>query len=170
MWTSSHSRESLFFHPLHIPLGRTWAIFCSVTQVCLSLCDPMDCSMLGFPDLHHLPELAQTHARWDMSYTALRISGQLIIFIVFCLTRLSLPGLLAKENRLFCVSFCLCLLIFLHCQIFSCESKIHGAKRKLRDLTIWLVPQVLRFLGSLPSSLYLLQISNSSFMCNVCNV
>ena len=88
MWTSSHSRESLFFHPLHIPLGRTWAIFCSVTQVCLSLCDPMDCSMLGFPDLHHLPELAQTHARWDMSYTALRISGQLIIFIVFCLTRL----------------------------------------------------------------------------------
>ena len=25
------------------------------------LCDPMDCSTPGFPVLHHLPELAQTH-------------------------------------------------------------------------------------------------------------
>ena len=24
-------------------------------------CDPMDCSTPGFPVLHHLPELAQTH-------------------------------------------------------------------------------------------------------------
>ena len=28
---------------------------------CVRLCDPMDCSMSGFPVLHHLPELAQTH-------------------------------------------------------------------------------------------------------------
>ena len=28
---------------------------------CLTLCDPMDCSTPGFPVLHHLPELAQTH-------------------------------------------------------------------------------------------------------------
>ena len=34
---------------------------CSVAQVCLTLCDPMDCSTPGFPVLHHLPELAQTH-------------------------------------------------------------------------------------------------------------
>ena len=34
---------------------------CSVAQSCLTLCDPTDCSMLGFPVLHHLPELAQTH-------------------------------------------------------------------------------------------------------------
>ena len=26
-----------------------------------TLCDPMDCSMPGFPVLHQLPELAQTH-------------------------------------------------------------------------------------------------------------
>ena len=32
----------------------------SVTQSCLTLCDPMDCSMPGFPVPHHLPELAQT--------------------------------------------------------------------------------------------------------------
>ena len=27
------------------------------TQSCPTLCNPMDCSMLGFPVLHHLPEL-----------------------------------------------------------------------------------------------------------------
>ena len=33
----------------------------SVAQSCPTLCNPMDCSMPGFPILHHLPELAQTH-------------------------------------------------------------------------------------------------------------
>ena len=33
----------------------------SVTQSCLILCDPMECSMPGFPVLHRLPELAQIH-------------------------------------------------------------------------------------------------------------
>ena len=32
---------------------------CSVAQWCLALCNPMDCSMPGFPVLHHLLELAQ---------------------------------------------------------------------------------------------------------------
>ena len=35
--------------------------FSSVTQSCPTLCDLMDCSMPGFPVLHHLPDLAQTH-------------------------------------------------------------------------------------------------------------
>ena len=34
---------------------------CSVTQSCLTLCNPMDCSMSGFIHLHHLTEPAQTH-------------------------------------------------------------------------------------------------------------
>ena len=34
---------------------------CSVTQSCLTLCDPMDCSMAGLPVSHHLPEFAQVH-------------------------------------------------------------------------------------------------------------
>ena len=33
----------------------------SVTQSCPTLCDPMDCSMPGFPVHHQLLELAQTH-------------------------------------------------------------------------------------------------------------
>ena len=35
--------------------------FSSVAQLCLTLCDPMDCSTPGFPVHHQLPELAQTH-------------------------------------------------------------------------------------------------------------
>ena len=40
-----------------------WALvqFSSVAQSCLTLCDPMNCSMPGFPVYHQLPELAQTH-------------------------------------------------------------------------------------------------------------
>ena len=38
--------------------------YCSVAQSCFTLCDPMDCSTPGFPVLHHLPELAQTHVHW----------------------------------------------------------------------------------------------------------
>ena len=34
---------------------------CSVTQLCPTVCNPMDCSTPGFPVLHHLPRLAQTH-------------------------------------------------------------------------------------------------------------
>ena len=35
--------------------------FSSVAQSCSTLCDPMDCSMPGFPVHHQLLELAQTH-------------------------------------------------------------------------------------------------------------
>ena len=35
--------------------------FSSVTQSCLTLCGPMDCSTPGFPVHHQLLELAQTH-------------------------------------------------------------------------------------------------------------
>ena len=34
---------------------------CSVTKLCPTLCDLMDCSTTVFPVLHCLPELAQTH-------------------------------------------------------------------------------------------------------------
>ena len=37
---------------------------CSVVQSILTVCDPMDRSMPGFPVLHQLPEFAQTHVHW----------------------------------------------------------------------------------------------------------
>ena len=36
----------------------------SVVQSCLILCDPVDCSMPGFPAHHQFPELAQTYVHW----------------------------------------------------------------------------------------------------------
>ena len=36
----------------------------SVTQLCPTLCDRMDCSMPGFPAHHSLPKFAQTHGHW----------------------------------------------------------------------------------------------------------
>ena len=53
---------------------------------CVQLSDPMDYSMSGFPVLHHLPELAQTHVHsvgdaiqpphplWSLSPLALNLS------------------------------------------------------------------------------------------------
>ena len=34
---------------------------CSVAKSCLTLCNPINCSPIGFPVLHYLPEFAQTH-------------------------------------------------------------------------------------------------------------
>ena len=56
----------------HGSLGLNWsfspflAIFstircCSVAKLCLTLCNPIDCSTPGFPVLHHFWEFAQTH-------------------------------------------------------------------------------------------------------------
>ena len=34
---------------------------CSAAQLRPTLCDPVDCSMPGFPVHHHLPQLTHTH-------------------------------------------------------------------------------------------------------------
>ena len=36
----------------------------SVTQSCMTLCNPMDCSTPGLPVHHQLPEFTQTHVHW----------------------------------------------------------------------------------------------------------
>ena len=48
---------------------------CSVAQSCPILCDPMDCTMPGFPVLHHLPELAQTYV-----HCSVMPSNHLVLF------------------------------------------------------------------------------------------
>ena len=39
-------------------------VLCLVAQLCLTLCDNMDCSTPGFPVLHYLTEFVQTHVHW----------------------------------------------------------------------------------------------------------
>ena len=49
---------------LHNVGNPSYACYCSVAHPWPILCDPMNCSMPGFPALQHHPELAQTHVRW----------------------------------------------------------------------------------------------------------
>ena len=59
-------------HRVHEPgwRGRMWwfyftyCYYCSATQSCLTLCDPMGCSMPGSSILHYLLEFAQIHVHW----------------------------------------------------------------------------------------------------------
>ena len=44
--------------------GSFSMLCCSVTKLCLIPCDPMDSSTPGFPVLHYLPEVTQTHVHW----------------------------------------------------------------------------------------------------------
>ena len=53
---------------------------CSVAQSCPTLCNPMDCSTSGFPVLHHLPEFAQSHARWVRCWCHPTISSSVTLF------------------------------------------------------------------------------------------
>ena len=59
-------------------MGFSVACCCSVTQSCLTLCNPMDCSTPGFPVSHHLLELAQTHVsqwcHWTISSSVIPFS------------------------------------------------------------------------------------------------
>ena len=53
------------FSTLVLPMNiQGWLPFSTVTQSCLTLCNPMDCSTPGFPVHHQLPELAQTDVHW----------------------------------------------------------------------------------------------------------
>ena len=47
----------------------------SVAQSCPTLCNPMDCSTPGFPVLHPLPELAQTHVHPTISSSVVPFSS-----------------------------------------------------------------------------------------------
>ena len=48
---------------------------CSVTKLCPTLCNPMECSTPGFPALHYLQEFVQTHVHWV---------GEAILCFILC--------------------------------------------------------------------------------------
>ena len=54
------SRLGITFLPRTL-LFFKWHQIRSVAQSCLTLCDPMNCSMPGLPVHHQLPEFTQTH-------------------------------------------------------------------------------------------------------------
>ena len=60
---------------------------CTVTKLCPTLCDPMNCSTRGFPVLHYLLESAQTQAHsWtviDLKHSELKVFIYQLVFGIF---------------------------------------------------------------------------------------
>ena len=64
-YTSLHCSFKKAFLSLHDILQNSSVVqFSLAAQSCLTLCNPMDCSMAGFPVHHQLREHAQTHVHW----------------------------------------------------------------------------------------------------------
>ena len=57
----------------------------SLARSCLTFCDPMDCSMPGFPVCHSIPEFAQIHALWVsmLSKYLLLCCPQIVLPLIF---------------------------------------------------------------------------------------
>ena len=55
------SSSLLFFKDTSL---RHQEFYLKSVQLCLTLCDPMDCSTPGLPVHHQLPEFTQTHVDW----------------------------------------------------------------------------------------------------------
>ena len=72
--------------------------FNSVNQLCLNLCDPMDCSIPGFPVHHQHPEMLKLK---------------------------SIESVMPSNHLIFCHSLLLLPLIFPSIQVFSNESFLH---------------------------------------------
>ena len=71
---------------------------CSVAMSCPTLCNPMDCSMPGFPVHHQLLELAQTHV---------------------------IESVMPSNHLILCCSLLLLLSGFPSIRVFSTESALH---------------------------------------------
>ena len=60
LWANQMPSEILACSLTHRNIQNN-ACCCSVDKQCPTFCEPMDCSMPGFPVLHYLPKFAQTH-------------------------------------------------------------------------------------------------------------
>ena len=97
----SHCRQILY-HLSHLGSPQ----FSSVTQLCPTICDPMDCSTTGFPVHHQLLELTQAHALQTPNCDSLLILNKPIFF--FSLGEIS--GRLFVFGQQFCfplLSYCM---------------------------------------------------------------
>ena len=65
-WAVAHFLEISTLFPKQLEYSSPLFSFSlsSVAQSCLTLCDPMDCSMPGFSVLHNVPEFDQAHVHW----------------------------------------------------------------------------------------------------------
>ena len=85
---------------------------CSVTQLCKTLWELMDCSRLGFPVLHHVPELALTQVHW---------ADDAIKHLIFCCPLLLLPSIF-PNIRIFPNESTLFIMWLKYCSFSICPS------------------------------------------------
>ena len=112
--------------------------FSSVTKLCPTLCEPMNCSTAGFPVLYYLPECTQTQVHW-VSDT---------IHLILCHSLLLLPS------------------IFPSIRVFSNELALHIRRSKYWSFSfsiILLRSQILSSLLSLFMLSLLCYINNIHF-------
>ena len=70
--THTHTHTGILFSHKNNEILSLWqhgqtfskVEFGSVSQLCPTYCDPMDCSTPGFPVHHQLSEVTQTHVHW----------------------------------------------------------------------------------------------------------
>ena len=71
--------------PLYASFWNTWfSVFVFsycywVAKSWQTLCNPMDCSMPGFPVLHYIPEFAQTNVHWSIESM---MSSNILSFVI----------------------------------------------------------------------------------------
>ena len=56
--------KAVYYHPTYLTSMQSSVQFSSVSQSCLTLCDPVNRSMPGLPIHRQLPESTQTHVHW----------------------------------------------------------------------------------------------------------
>ena len=95
-------KELIIYHLLceavQDSFGWGYSLFCCCCSVAKSvwLCNPMDCSMSGFPVLHYLPEFPQIHVHWVGD------GNHLILILSLCASSpaFHLPSIRVLSNEL----------------------------------------------------------------------
>ena len=99
IWLHSLFFKIRFPEKISLPTHHLSSVqFSLVAQSCLTLCDPMNYRTPGFPVLHHLPELAQTH---------------------------TIESMMPSNHLILCHPFLLLPSIFPSIRVFSNESALH---------------------------------------------
>ena len=81
-----------------------WVTSCSVAKSCPTLCNSVDCSMPGFPVLHHLLEFAPSHFLWitDVIQPSHPLCPLLLLPSIFPIIRVF------SNNSTFCIRWAKC--------------------------------------------------------------
>ena len=108
--------------------NHLWTQFSQVTQSCPTLCDPMDCSMPGFPVHHQLLELTQTQVYpvSDTIQPSHITNSQSLLKLMF------IESVMSSNHLILCHPLLLLPSIFPTIRVFSNESVLH-----IRWLKYW---------------------------------